>query len=276
MALHPQRAGDRVERDRRDHDPHAGSRRCGSSTRRGRSPIPADRDHCIQYMVAVPLIFGRLTAADYEDDVAADPRIDALRAKMDVRRGHAVHPRTTSIPTSARSPTRSRSSSTTAASSRKSSSNIRSAIARRRTEGIPLLVEKFRTNLARRFPAKQQAAILAASLEADALEATPVNEYRRPVRHIGRLDAGPASAENGRPPFHAPGASDDPNLPPRIRRAYRDGVRRECRGDRLPDDEIGPVGAEALPRRRPAADASPRSASTLPCRRKCSTWAWER
>jgi 2-methylcitrate dehydratase len=46
---------------------------------------PADRDHCLQYMTAVPLIFGRLTAADYEDDVARDPRIDALRAKMQVR-----------------------------------------------------------------------------------------------------------------------------------------------------------------------------------------------
>jgi len=46
---------------------------------------PADRDHCIQYMAAVPLIFGRLTAADYEDSVAKDPRIDALRAKMQVR-----------------------------------------------------------------------------------------------------------------------------------------------------------------------------------------------
>jgi len=45
---------------------------------------PADRDHCIQYMVAVPLIFGRLTASDYEDDVAKDPRIDALRDKMEV------------------------------------------------------------------------------------------------------------------------------------------------------------------------------------------------
>jgi len=45
---------------------------------------PADRDHCIQYMTAVPMIFGRLTAADYEDAVASDPRIDALRAKMDV------------------------------------------------------------------------------------------------------------------------------------------------------------------------------------------------
>ncbi len=44
---------------------------------------PADRDHCIQYMVAVPLVHGRLTAADYEDDVASDPRIDALREKME-------------------------------------------------------------------------------------------------------------------------------------------------------------------------------------------------
>ena len=42
---------------------------------------PADRDHCIQYMAAIPLIFGRLTAADYEDNVARDPRIDALRRR---------------------------------------------------------------------------------------------------------------------------------------------------------------------------------------------------
>jgi len=46
---------------------------------------PADRDHCIQYMTAVPMIFGRLTASDYEDDVANDPRIDVLRDKMVVR-----------------------------------------------------------------------------------------------------------------------------------------------------------------------------------------------
>ncbi|MDB5356902.1 MAG: 2-methylcitrate dehydratase [Phycisphaerales bacterium] len=45
---------------------------------------PADRDHCIQYMVAIPLIFGDLTAEYYEDNVAADPRIDALREKMEV------------------------------------------------------------------------------------------------------------------------------------------------------------------------------------------------
>ena len=52
---------------------------------------PADRDHCMQYIVAVVLIFGRLTALDYEDLVAADPRIDALREKNDVRRGSAIH-----------------------------------------------------------------------------------------------------------------------------------------------------------------------------------------
>ena len=46
---------------------------------------PADRDHCIQYMVAIPLLFGRLDAADYEDQVAGDPRVDALRAKMQVK-----------------------------------------------------------------------------------------------------------------------------------------------------------------------------------------------
>jgi 2-methylcitrate dehydratase len=46
---------------------------------------PADRDHCIQYMAAIPMIFGRLTAADYEDRIAKDPRVDALRSKMEVR-----------------------------------------------------------------------------------------------------------------------------------------------------------------------------------------------
>ncbi len=54
---------------------------------------PADRDHCIQYMVAIPLLFGRLTAADYEDDVAADVRIDALRAKMTCVEDKALHAR---------------------------------------------------------------------------------------------------------------------------------------------------------------------------------------
>jgi 2-methylcitrate dehydratase PrpD len=54
---------------------------------------PADRDHCLQYMVAVPLIFGRLSAADYEQQVAADPRIDALRAQHAGERESRFHPR---------------------------------------------------------------------------------------------------------------------------------------------------------------------------------------
>src|SRR3546814_13088739 len=56
---------------------------------------PADRDHCIQYLIAVPLIFGRLTAADYEDNVATAPRLDALRDKMESSEAasftHAYH-----------------------------------------------------------------------------------------------------------------------------------------------------------------------------------------
>jgi len=63
---------------------------------------PADRDHCIQYMTAIPLIFGRLTAEDYEDKVAADPRIDALRARMQVRENRSSL-KTTMIPKSATS-----------------------------------------------------------------------------------------------------------------------------------------------------------------------------
>ena len=149
MQLHPQ------VRDRLDDIRQITIRTHESAIRiidkKGPLDNPADRDHCIQYMVAVPLIFGRLTAADYEDDVAADPRIDALREKIDVRRGPAVHRRTTSIRRSARSPTRSRSSSTTARERREVVVEYPIGHRRRRKEGIPLLVEKFRTNLARRF-----------------------------------------------------------------------------------------------------------------------------
>ncbi|WP_114815394.1 bifunctional 2-methylcitrate dehydratase/aconitate hydratase [Paraburkholderia kururiensis] len=137
---------------------------------------PADRDHCIQYMVAVPLIFGRLTAADYEDSVAADPRIDTLRAKMqcveDPQFTKDYHdPDKRSI--------------ANALTIEFADGTVLPEVVveypighkRRRAEGIPLLVEKFRTNLARRFPGKQQQAILDASLDQARLEAMPVNEY---------------------------------------------------------------------------------------------------
>ncbi|CAM2144323.1 2-methylcitrate dehydratase [Pararobbsia alpina] len=137
---------------------------------------PADRDHCIQYMVAVPLIFGRLTASDYEDDVAADPRIDALRAKIicveDPQLTRDYHdPDKRSI---ANALTIEFEDGT-----RFEEIEVDYPIGhrRRRSDGIPLLIEKFRTNLARRFPAKQQQAILAASLDRRTLESMAVNEY---------------------------------------------------------------------------------------------------
>jgi len=137
---------------------------------------PADRDHCIQYMVAVPLIFGRLTAADYEDEVARDPRIDALRAKTacveDAQFTHDYHdPDKRSI---ANALTVELNDGTTLPEV-----VVEYPIGhkRRREEGIPLLIEKFRSNLARRFPAKQQQAIVDVSLDAARFEAMPVNEY---------------------------------------------------------------------------------------------------
>jgi 2-methylcitrate dehydratase len=137
---------------------------------------PADRDHCIQYMMAVPLIFGRLTAADYEDEIARDPRIDALRAKIecleDPRFTRDYHdPDKRSI--------------ANAVSIRLKDGRALEEVTveypighrRRRLEGIPLLIEKFRRNLARRFPGKQQRAIEELSLERERLEATAVHEY---------------------------------------------------------------------------------------------------
>jgi len=137
---------------------------------------PADRDHCIQYMVAVPLIHGRLTAADYEDNVARDPRIDKLRAKMecieDKRFSKDYHdPEKRSI-------------ANAITVEFKDGSKTREIVVeypighrRRRKEGIPLLVEKFRSNLARRFPVKQQQAVLDVALDAKRLEAIAVHEF---------------------------------------------------------------------------------------------------
>ena len=66
---------------------------------------PADRDHCIQYMVAVPLIFGRLTAADYEDSVASRPAHRRASRQDRVRAKTRSSPGITTIPRSVRSPT---------------------------------------------------------------------------------------------------------------------------------------------------------------------------
>ena len=137
---------------------------------------PADRDHCIQYMIAVPLIHGRLTAADYEDAIAADPRIDALRAKMtcveDKGFTRDYHdPAKRSIANGL----------TVEFNDGKKLAEVVVEYPighrRRRKEGMPVLVEKFRTNVARVFPAKQQRALLDVALDASKLEAMPVHEF---------------------------------------------------------------------------------------------------
>lgn len=137
---------------------------------------PADRDHCIQYMVAVPLIFGRLTAADYEDDVAADPRIDALRERITC----VEDPQFTRDYHDADK----RSIANALTVTLKDGTVLPEVVVeypighkRRREEGLPLLEQKFRTNLARRFDKERQDAILEVSLDHDRLSATPVQEY---------------------------------------------------------------------------------------------------
>jgi 2-methylcitrate dehydratase len=136
---------------------------------------PADRDHCVQYMVAIPLLFGRLTAGDYEDDVAADARIDALRARMEC----VENP---SFTADYHDPEK-RSIANMLLVELKDGTVLEETVEypighrRRREEGLPLLVEKFKTNLRRRFPAEQQERILAASLDRERLESMPVHEY---------------------------------------------------------------------------------------------------
>jgi len=137
---------------------------------------PADRDHCIQYMVAVPILMGRLTAADYEDAVAADPRIDALRERITC----VEDPTFTA---DYHDPDK-RSIANALTVHFRDGSRLDEIVCefpighkRRRAEGIPLLEAKFRTNLARRFPARQQHAILEVSLLQHKLESTPVPTY---------------------------------------------------------------------------------------------------
>jgi len=137
---------------------------------------PADRDHCIQYMIAVPLIFGRLTAADYEDSVAADARIDVLRDKMecveDVQFTKDYHdPEKRSI-------------ANALTVELNDGTKWKEVVVeypighkRRREEGIPELIKKYKINLARIFPGKQQRVVLEHTLDYERLAGTPVHEF---------------------------------------------------------------------------------------------------
>jgi 2-methylcitrate dehydratase len=137
---------------------------------------PADRDHCIQYMVAVPLLYGRLTAADYEDGIAADPRIDVLRAAMDC----VEDPRFTA---DYHDPEKRSIANALTVEFNDGTSWDEVVVEypighkRRREEGIPKLLQKFRVNLARKYAAKQRETVLGLSLDFNKLVELPVQEW---------------------------------------------------------------------------------------------------
>ncbi|MEI2454227.1 bifunctional 2-methylcitrate dehydratase/aconitate hydratase [Lysobacter firmicutimachus] len=136
----------------------------------------ADRDHCLQYMVAVPLIFGRLTADDYVDAVAADPRIDALRDKMVVKENEQFtkdyfDPDKRYIGNSVQVFFKDGSSTD------KVSIDYPIGHRKRRAEGIPVLMAKFEAAIRAKLPAAQAERLLALAAKPDELEALPITEF---------------------------------------------------------------------------------------------------
>ena len=137
---------------------------------------PADRDHCLQYMVAVPLIKGELVADDYEDDAAADPRIDALRARMNVVENPRytrdyLDPEKRSIANAVQV------FFTGGQSTREVAVEYPIGHRRRRDEGIPLLWSKFESNLRTRFSGDRADTILAACRDSAALDEMPIDDF---------------------------------------------------------------------------------------------------
>ena len=137
---------------------------------------PADRDHCIQYMTAVPMIFGRLSAADYEDEVAADPRIDALRDKMEVTENEG-------FTKNYFDPAKRYIGNAIQVFFKDGSSTERVSIdypighRQRRTEGMPLLIRKFETSIAPKLKAGQWKALNALCADPEKLAATSVDDF---------------------------------------------------------------------------------------------------
>jgi 2-methylcitrate dehydratase len=137
---------------------------------------PADRDHCIQYMVAIPLLFGRLEASDYEDQVASDPRVDALRAKMQVRENAA-------FTRDYYAADKRYIGNAVQVFFRDGSASERVAVdypighRKRRTEGSPLLVKKFEQSVAAHFQAKQAGSIKALFVDRKSLMGMPVSDF---------------------------------------------------------------------------------------------------
>jgi len=137
---------------------------------------PADRDHCLQYMVAIGLLFGNLTADHYEDNIASDPRIDALRNKMHVSENTQfsedyLDPDKRSIANAMQIHFKDGSET------EKVTIEYPLGHKRRREQGIPVLQKKFKTNLATHFSAEQVDSILAMCASRETLAQTPVNEF---------------------------------------------------------------------------------------------------
>jgi len=171
VALHNQVAHRLSEIERIELTTHESAIRIIS--KEGELNNPADRDHCLQYMVAIGLLTGNLTADDYEDDVAANPEIDQLRGLMrvleDARYSREYH-----------EPDKRSIANAVQVFFKDGSATEKVAVEypvghrRRRAEGIALLIKKFRTNLATRFPERQANIILAALDDEKRLEAMPV------------------------------------------------------------------------------------------------------
>jgi len=137
---------------------------------------PADRDHCIQYMVAIPLLFGRLKAEDYEDRIADDPRVDALRAKMQVRE-NATFTQEYYDPGKRYIGNAVQVFFKDGSASRRVQVDFPIGHRKRREEGMPVLVRKFEASVAAHFSPKQTESIQAMFADRSALGAMAVSEF---------------------------------------------------------------------------------------------------
>lgn len=144
--------------------------------KRGPLNNPADRDHCLQYMIAVPLVFGRLVAEDYEDNVAADPRIDALRAKMNVRENESFSRdyydlELRSIPNSIQV------FFADGSATDKVEVHFPVGHRRRREEGLPLMQQKYRAAIQQHFSAAQAESLVGTFDDLEQLRQMPVRQF---------------------------------------------------------------------------------------------------
>jgi len=174
LELHPQVASRLADIERIVIETQESAKRIIDKT--GPLDNPADRDHCLQYMVAVPLIFGRLTASDYEDEVASDPRINALREKMEVAENKQftidyLDPAKRSIANSVQV------FFADGTHTERLLVDYPIGHRRRRADGIPALLQKFERNLRGRIPPRKANAILELCGDRKRLESTPVHRF---------------------------------------------------------------------------------------------------